>query len=185
MNFNHALVVVAAVTCSIFGTAQAQTTAKANFVDNTGKSIGTATLTQTPTGLLVDLDVSAIPPGEHGFHVHMVGRCDGPDFKSAGEHFAPRKRQHGMHTAGGPHAGDMPNQFVGADGKLRAQVLNTGLTLASGATSVFDRDGSTLILHAKADDHRSQPAGDSGDRIACAIIQRGSAASPAPGASRP
>ncbi len=167
------------------GVAHAQSPFKSSFVDSAGKSIGGVTLTDTPSGLLVDLDVSGLPPGEHGFHFHAAGRCDGPKFESAGDHFAPRQRKHGVHTAGGPHGGDMPNQFVGADGRLRATVLNTALTLKAGAASVLDRDGSALMLHAKADDYRSQPAGDSGDRIACAVIQRGSDASTARGASRP
>lgn len=165
--------------------AAAQQTASAVFVDPAGKEIGRATLTQIPGGVLIDLDLAGLPPGEHGFHVHQVGRCDGADgFKSAGDHFAPRSKKHGFHVAGGPHAGDMPSQFAAADGRLRAHVVNSAVTLAAGAGSLFDRDGSALVLHAKPDDYRSQPSGNAGDRIACAVIERSGAAPASRPASR-
>jgi Cu-Zn family superoxide dismutase len=154
--------------------ANAADTAKATFVDAKGRNIGTATLTQTPNGVLLDLDVSGVPPGEHAFHIHETGRCDPADgFKSAGDHFAARAHQHGFKVQGGPHAGDMMNQFVGEDGRLRAHVVNTRVTLRDGEGSVFDKDGSALVVHAKADDYQSQPSGNAGDRIACAVIERG------------
>lgn len=155
------------------GTASAQDVAKARFKNIKGEQIGSATLTQTPYGVLIDLDVSGIAPGEHGFHVHETGRCAEQDgFKSAGAHFSPKAHQHGVRVEGGPHAGDMMNQFVGADGKLRAHVINTRISLGQGEGNVFDADGSALVIHAKADDYKSQPAGDAGDRIACAVIER-------------
>jgi Cu-Zn family superoxide dismutase len=148
--------------------------ANAAFVDANGKKLGTATLTQTPRGVLIVLDVSGIPPGEHGLHFHEVGKCEGATrFKSAGDHYAPQGRnEHGFHTTGGPHAGDMPNQFVGDDGKLRAHVLNERVTLMPGNVSLLDADGTALVIHAAADDYRTQPSGNSGDRIACAVIER-------------
>lgn len=147
--------------------------AHATFVDAKGERIGTATLTQVANGVLIALDVKGLPPGEHAFHVHATGRCEPrTGFKSAGDHYAPRGNQHGFHAARGPHAGDMPNVFVQQDGTLRAHVLNPGVTLGSGAGSLFDSDGSALVIHGGADDYRSQPSGNAGDRVACAVVER-------------
>ncbi|HZP86883.1 MAG TPA: superoxide dismutase family protein [Burkholderiales bacterium] len=153
--------------------ALAQDSAKAVFINTKGEQIGTATLTQTPFGVLIDVDVSGIPAGEHAFHVHRVGKCTPEDgFKSAGDHFNPGEHKHGVRVEGGPHAGDMMNQFVGSDGKLRAHVINTRISLQGGDGNLFDQDGSSLVVHAKGDDYKSQPAGNAGDRIACAVIER-------------
>ena len=104
--------------------------------------------------------------GEHAFHIHQTGRCDAKDgFKSAGDHYAGDRQKHGFKVEGGPHAGDMMNKFVGSDGQLRAHVINTRVTLTDGENTVFDSDGSALILHAKGDDYSSQPSGNAGDRI--------------------
>lgn len=161
------------LTLSAVGTALAADTAKAIFKDTKGKLIGTATLMQTPNGVLIDADLSSLPPGEHAFHIHQTGRCDAADgFKSAGGHYTPSKREHGFKVEGGPHAGDMPNQFVGADGKLRLHAINPGVSLLQGEGTLFAGSGTALVVHAKADDYRSQPAGDAGDRLACAVIER-------------
>jgi Cu-Zn family superoxide dismutase len=120
----------------------------------------------------MQLSPSCRPVG-HAFHIHEKGQCDAAtSFESAGGHFAPLKHTHGYLSADGPHAGDMPNQFVGSDGALQLQVVNPNVTLGSGEGALFDADGSALVLHAKLDDYRSQPSGDAGDRIACAVIQR-------------
>lgn len=162
-----------ALTFSTVGSVFAADNAKAVFMDTKGKHIGTATLMQTLNGVLIDADLSSLAPGEHGFHIHQTGRCDVADgFKSAGGHFSPSKREHGFRVEDGPHAGDMPNQFVGADGKLRMHVFNSGVSLTQGEGALLDGDGSALVVHAKADDYRSQPAGDAGDHIACAVIER-------------
>jgi Cu-Zn family superoxide dismutase len=145
----------------------------ATFVNPQGQEIGKATLTQTTSGVLIDVDVSNIANGEHGFHVHETGICDGADgFKSAGGHFEPAEHQHGYMSEHGPHAGDMPNQFSAVDGKLLAQVLNPNVTLTDGPTRLLDADGSALVIHADPDDYRSQPTGNAGDRIACAVIKQ-------------
>lgn len=147
-------------------------TATASFVDLQGKEIGTATLTQTPNGVLIAADVHGLAPGEHAFHIHEKGACDpATKFASAGGHYALGKK-HGFKTAGGPHPGDMPNQFVAQDGNLRAEVVDTAVTLGAGAGTLFTPDGTALVIHAKADDYTSQPAGDAGDRVACAVIKR-------------
>ncbi|WP_119304380.1 superoxide dismutase family protein [Dongia deserti] len=150
-----------------------QQQAVATFFNPQGQEIGKAILTQTTSGVLIDIDVSRIPNGEHGFHIHETGICDSADgFKSAGGHFDPAQQQHGYMAEHGSHAGDMPNQFVGADGKLRAQVLNPNVTLTTGPTNVLDADGSALIIHADPDDYSTQPAGNAGDRIVCAVVKK-------------
>ncbi len=153
--------------------AQTGQKASASFVNQEGKAIGTATLTQTPSGVLIAIDVTGLPPGEHAFHVHQKGVCEGAGkFASAGGHYDAHGKKHGYMTEGGPHGGDMPNQFVGPDGVLKAQVLNAGVTLGSGDGTLFGPDGTALVIHAKADDYASQPAGEAGDRIACAVIKQ-------------
>jgi Cu-Zn family superoxide dismutase len=148
------------------------TQAGGSFVNAQGQQIGRATLRQTPTGVLVEVEIRGLPPGEHGFHIHETGRCDpATGFNSAGGHFAPRGERHGYQVEGGPHAGDMPNQFVGQDGVLRAHVLNPNVTLGGGQGTLFDADGSALVVHANPDDYRSQPSGDAGGRLACAAIE--------------
>jgi Cu-Zn family superoxide dismutase len=155
------------------GYAQTPQQAAATFFNPQGKEIGDATLTQTANGVLIDIDVSTIADGEHGFHIHETGACDATGgFESAGGHFEPAGHQHGYLAEQGPHAGDMPNQFVGADRKLRAHVLNPNVTLASGAASLFDTDGSAIVIHADPDDYSSQPTGEAGNRIACAVIEK-------------
>lgn len=167
------LALLAALGIATQGDAFAQETARAGFIDPKGKDAGSARLTRTPGGVLIELDLSGMPPGEHAFHVHEKGRCDGADgFKSAGDHYAPTRKAHGVKAQGGPHAGDMPNQFVGNDGRLRAHVVNPDVIPGPGNATLFDADGSALVIHAKPDDYRSQPSGDAGDRIACAVVER-------------
>lgn len=140
------------------------------FTNADGAEIGTATLTGTPAGLLIELDLQNLPPETwHGFHIHETGECDADDgFKSAGGHFSISETNHGLLMAGGPHTGDMPNQYVAADGTLKAQVLNTYAFLGGVADNV---SGRALVLHGGADDYESQPSGDAGERIACAVIE--------------
>ncbi len=141
------------------------------MIDAKGKAIGTATLRDTSGGLLVDLDLKGMPAGERAFHIHQTGKCTPQDsFASAGGHFAPAQHSHGLMVAKGPHAGDMPNLFVGKDGTVRAQVLNASVTLGAGDASLADADGSSLVIHAGPDDYTSQPAGNAGGRIACGVI---------------
>jgi Cu-Zn family superoxide dismutase len=156
------------------GAAEPQSwSAAAAFVDVNGREIGAATLKETPHGVLIEAHLDNLPPGEHAFHIHETGKCEtATQFKSAGDHYAPRSRKHGYLAQGGPHAGDMPNQFAGKDGMLHASALNTQVTLSKGPATLFDADGSSLIVHAKRDDYASQPSGDAGDRIACAVVKR-------------
>jgi len=143
----------------------------AALVDGEGKEAGTVVLEQTPGGVLISVAAEGLPPGEHGFHIHEKGLCDVAEgFKTAGGHFNPRGREHGLKSAGGAHAGDMPNQFVAGDGTLRAVVLNPAVTLETGIDSLADADGSALIIHAGSDDYATQPTGAAGGRLACAVI---------------
>ena len=139
--------------------------------DRQGRTVGTVTLTETPHGLLVRGAVDGLSPGPHAIHFHETGKCE-PPFTSAGGHFNPAQKAHGVLSPGGPHAGDLPNLVVPASGKLDFEIFVPGLSLSRGPGAVLDADGTAIVVHAKADDHASQPAGDSGDRIACAVIAR-------------
>lgn len=139
--------------------------------DRQGRTVGTVTVTETPHGLLVRGTVEGLPPGPHAIHFHETGKCE-PPFASAGGHFNPAQKTHGVLSPGGPHAGDLPNLMVPASGKLDFEIFAPGLSLSSGPGAVLDADGTALVVHAKADDHMSQPSGDSGDRIACGVLAR-------------
>jgi len=149
--------------------AQSAQIAHAELKDKSGKAVGTADLTQTAAGVLIRLDLKGVPTGEHAIHVHMVGKCEAP-FESAGAHFNPTNQKHGMMSGAG-HAGDMPNLHVPQSGDLMAEIVNANVTLEKGKpNSLFDSDGSSLVIHAQADDYKSDPAGNSGDRIACGVV---------------
>lgn len=140
------------------------------FINTEGDEIGTATLTGTSAGLLIELDLEGLPQDSwHGFHIHENGECDAQDgFKTAGGHFAISGTNHGFFIEKGRHAGDMPNQYVTPEGRLKAEVLNSQAFLGGELDNV---SGRALILHSGVDDYKSQPSGESGDRIACAVIE--------------
>jgi Cu-Zn family superoxide dismutase len=146
-------------------------TAKAVLKDAKGTDVGSATLTQTPAGVLIRLSVKGLPAGEHAFHIHAVGKCE-PPFTTAGGHFNPGNKKHGMTVAAGPHAGDMPNLHIPANGELTIEVLNAMVTLEKGKpNSLFHPAGTALVIHAGKDDYKTDPAGDAGGRIACGVVQ--------------
>ena len=152
----------------------AQHVARAQLVDAEGNVVATATLRETAGhGVLIRLEAERLPAGEHAFHIHQTGRCEPPSFESAGGHYAPRGRQHGFLVPAGPHAGDLPNLHIPQGGRHVVEVLAAGVTLRPGApNTLFDEDGSALVVHAGPDDYRSQPAGNAGGRVACGVIQR-------------
>jgi Cu-Zn family superoxide dismutase len=162
-------IAVLGLACATSLPAYAQT-AKAPLKDAAGKDVGTVDLVQTPHGVLLKMSVKSIAPGEHAFHVHAVGKCE-PPFTTAGGHFNPGSKKHGMEAAEGAHAGDMPNLHVPTSGELVIEIANPSISLVKGQpNSVFDADGSAIVIHAKADDYKSDPAGNAGDRIACGVI---------------
>lgn len=155
----------------VAGSAQTGAVARADLKMADGKAVGEATLRETPNGVLVKIVVHDLAAGPHAFHIHTAGKCDAPDFATAGGHFAPGGTHHGLLTQTPPHAGDLPNMFVGADGKASVELL-AAVTLGPGERSLFDADGSALVLHAGADDYMTDPAGNAGGRIACGVITR-------------
>lgn len=169
----HASFAAAAVLALIAAApARAQKSAHADIADPKGQIIGTANFEQTKKGVRIALTASQLPPGTHGIHIHAVGKCDPPDFKTAGAHFNPDNKKHGMKNPDGPHAGDLMNVEVGADGTVHANLLAPGVTLGDGPNSLFHPDGTALVIHAQADDMMTDPSGNSGARIACGVIQK-------------
>jgi Cu-Zn family superoxide dismutase len=154
---------------TLAGPAVAADKAHAVLKDKDGKDVGVVILTAVPTGVLLDVDLTAVPPGTHAFHIHAVGKCAPPDFKSAGGHFNPEEDKHGLMSNAGPHAGDLPNIHVPESGKLRIEVLNQMVNLNMG---VLDKDGSAIVIHEGADDYKTDPDGAAGPRIACGVITK-------------
>ena len=136
-----------------------------------GKTVGTAVLTQAAQGVAMVVEVSQLPTGSHGIHVHAIGKCDPPDFKTAGGHFNPYAKKHGLKSPEGAHAGDLPNLVVGPDGTGKLSAILVSATLERGdPASLLNPNGTSIVIHAKADDEVTDPSGNSGDRIACGII---------------
>lgn len=159
-------------TVALRSSVQMASTAHADIVNATGDKIGTATLVPSAGGVRIDLSVSQLPPGTHGIHIHTAGKCEGPDFKTAGGHFNPADKKHGRDNPAGPHNGDLPNIEVGPDGKATTSLLDTNVTLSDGPNSLFHDGGTSIVIHAMQDDYKTDPAGNSGARIACGVIQK-------------
>ena len=137
-----------------------------NLVSSSGAVLGMVRVFSEPTGLMLRIEAAGLPPGVHGVHLHAVGRCEPPGFTSAGPHWNPTARKHGHRNPEGFHMGDLGNLGVGADGKLVAGLLVPQARF----DALRDADGAALVLHAKADDEMTDPSGNSGDRIACAVL---------------
>jgi Cu-Zn family superoxide dismutase len=141
---------------------------KADMKDSTGKDLGTLVLSDLPEGIMIMGSLTGLPPGEHAIHLHATGSCT--PFAAAQGHWNPTNKEHGKDNPKGPHMGDTPNITVGADGTVSVMVTSPGGTL-KGANGLLDADGAAVVIHAKADDYKSQPAGAAGDRIACGVVK--------------
>jgi superoxide dismutase, Cu-Zn family len=161
------------LTCAslVAGTADAQQKASADIVDSAGKKVGEAILEQHGGSVQISATFRGLPPGPHAFHIHEVGKCD-PPFESAGAHVNPTGKQHGKDNPAGPHGGDLPNLEVPSSGGVKFDVTVKGLSLDGGPAGLLDADGAALVVHEGADDYKSDPAGNSGKRLACGVIQR-------------
>lgn len=142
--------------------------AQLRFAD--GRPAGTATLLKDPRGLRLTVNVLSMAPGPRGFHLHTTGKCEAPGFASAGGHLKPDNRRRGTQAIGGAHLGDLPNLQITADGTGRATETVQGG--AGALASIFDSDGTAIIVHADADDYRTDPTGNAGDRVACGVVNR-------------
>lgn len=144
---------------------------RAELRDVDGRVVGTATFTQGAHGVVVVADLTGLPAGVHAMHIHDVGRCE-PPFTTAGAHYNPGFRQHGVKNRNGFHAGDLPNFSAPATGTAHVEVITQDFTLGPSATTLFDADGSSIMVHSTADDYESDPGGNAGTRIACGVITR-------------
>lgn len=144
---------------------------KVELKDGQGKDVGTLLIWDQGPGVALQLDLHDLTPGEHAIHFHAVPKCEGPDFKSAGGHFNPEGKKHGFDNPEGHHAGDMKNFTVAADGKAKAKLEDPDVTLKDGPHSLLT-NGAAVVVHAKADDYKTDPSGNSGDRVACGVMTK-------------
>jgi superoxide dismutase, Cu-Zn family len=144
--------------------------AGARLLDSGGRQLAVASAVQLNDGLRISVSANGLRPGSYGLHVHSVGRCDAPDFTSAGPHWNPTMRQHGSQNPQGTHRGDLPNLIVGANGQGEIAFTIPEARLSGGVGGMLDADGAAVVLHAGPDDYRTDPSGNSGARIACGVF---------------
>ncbi len=145
--------------------------ARASLINTQGQDSGTISIVGTPGKLAMRIDAKGVPAGAHGIHLHQIGRCDAPAFDSAGPHWNPAGRKHGLENNNGPHAGDFPNIEADSAGNIMTSIPLEMLELTGGSQPLLDADGASVVIHAKADDNMSDPSGNSGARILCGIVK--------------
>jgi Cu-Zn family superoxide dismutase len=143
---------------------------QADVRDATGRTVARASLSDVGDAVRVRIESAGLASGTYGAHVHSVGRCDAPAFESAGPHWNPTTRMHGRDNPGGQHLGDLPNLMVGTDGRGSFEFTIPGASLSGGQRAVLDGDGAAIVVHARADDYRTDPSGNSGTRLACGVL---------------
>jgi len=171
MRLQHTFAIATALVISSAFSAGAQSV-KVQLHDGQGNTVGTADLSPAPSGVNIHLNLANLTPGVHGIHIHSVAKCEGPAFASAGGHFNPDMKHHGLENPDGPHAGDIPNITIGPHGDFKGTIVAPGVTMGDDTHSVFTNGGTALVIHAKADDMKSDPAGNAGDRVACGVITK-------------